>query len=128
VVSLRAIWNTYSCSIGGFESFTDDWVTIDHGGVGRDDYCNNDEEADNCEIDPNMEELLRHVEPEVLIGSAKWLKKFDALKKIARDVATGTAMAGRMLHCTPIPPEYTKVQVVTVLDNHLNDELDIPTG
>jgi hypothetical protein len=44
------------------------------------------------------------------------------------DVATGMAMPGRMLHCTPILPEYTKVQVVSVLDNHLNDELDIPTG
>jgi hypothetical protein len=33
-----------------------------------------------------------------------------------------------MFHCTPIPPEYAKVQVVMVHDNHLNDELDIPTG
>jgi hypothetical protein len=38
------------------------------------------------------------------------------------------AMPGRMLHCTPIPPEYAKVQVVKILKNHLNDELDIPTG
>jgi hypothetical protein len=44
------------------------------------------------------------------------------------DVATRMAMPGRMLHCTPIPPEYAKVQVVMVHDNHLNDELDIPTG
>jgi hypothetical protein len=44
------------------------------------------------------------------------------------DVATGMAMLGRILHCTPIPPEYAKVQVVMVLDNHLNDKLDIPTG
>jgi hypothetical protein len=70
--------------MGGLGSLTDDWVTMDDGDcVGRDDHCNNDVEADNCEIDPNMEELLRHVEPEVLIGSAKGLENFDALKKIA---------------------------------------------
>jgi hypothetical protein len=45
-----------------------------------------------------------------------------------RDVATRMAMTGYMLHCIPIPPEYAKVQVVTLLENHLNDELDIPTG
>jgi hypothetical protein len=70
--------------IGGFESFTGDWVTMDDDGVGG-DHCNNDEKADNCEIDPAMEELLRHVKPEMLIGSAKGLENFDALKKIARD-------------------------------------------
>jgi hypothetical protein len=70
--------------IGGFESFTDDWVRMDDGGVGG-DQCNNDEEADNCEIDPNIEELLCHMEPKVLIGSAKGLENFDALKKIAYD-------------------------------------------
>jgi hypothetical protein len=69
--------------IGGFKSFTCDWVTMDDGGVGG-DHCNNDEEAGNCEI-PDMEELLCHVEPEVLIGSVKGLENFDALKKIARD-------------------------------------------
>jgi hypothetical protein len=56
---------------------------MDDGGVGG-DHCNNDEKADNCEIDHDMEELLRHVEPEVLIGSAKGLENFDALKKITR--------------------------------------------
>jgi hypothetical protein len=70
--------------IGGFESFTDDWVTMDDGGVCG-DHCNNDEKSDNCEIYPDMEELLRHVEPEFSICSAKRLENFDALKKIAHD-------------------------------------------
>jgi hypothetical protein len=43
------------------------------------------------------------------------------------DVATRMAMPSRMLHCTPIPPKYAKIQVVTVIENHLNDELDIHT-
>jgi hypothetical protein len=70
--------------IGGFESFTDDWVTMDDGGV-CEDHCVKDEEADNCEIDPDTEELLRHLEPEVLIGSAKGLENFGALMKISCD-------------------------------------------
>jgi hypothetical protein len=61
--------------IGGFESFTDDWVTMDVGGV-VEDHSNNDKHADNCEIDPDMEELLRHIKSEVLIGSANGLEKF----------------------------------------------------
>jgi hypothetical protein len=61
--------------IGGFESFTDDWVTMDVGGVVK-DHCNNDKYVDNCEIDPDMEELLHHMESEVLIGSAKGLENF----------------------------------------------------
>jgi hypothetical protein len=56
------------------------------------------------------------------------VKPYGRNRNKFREVSTGMAMPGRMLHCTPILPEYTKVQVVSVLDNHLNDELDIPTG
>jgi hypothetical protein len=40
------------------------------------DHCNNDKHVDNCEIDPDKEELLGHMEPEVLIDSAKGLENF----------------------------------------------------
>jgi hypothetical protein len=60
--------------IGGLESFTDDWVTVDEGGVGG-VHCNTDEETNNCEIDLDMEELLRHVEPEVN-WQCKGVRKF----------------------------------------------------
>ena len=36
-------------------------------------------------VDPDMEEMLRHMEPGVLIGSAKRLENFEAQQKIARD-------------------------------------------
>ena len=48
--------------VGGFKNFTDDWKTMDDGGVGG-DYRNNVEQADNYEINLDMEELLRHMEP-----------------------------------------------------------------
>jgi hypothetical protein len=32
-----------------------------------------------------LEEMLRHIEPEVLLGSAKGLENFETLKKAAKD-------------------------------------------
>ena len=52
--------------------------------VGRGDWGSNDQVEDNV-VDPDMEEMLRHVEPKVLIGSAKGLENYESLKKIARD-------------------------------------------
>jgi hypothetical protein len=37
------------------------------------------------ECDVDMEEMLRHIEPEVLLGSAKGLENFETLKKAAMD-------------------------------------------
>jgi hypothetical protein len=38
---------------------------------------------EECDVD--MEEMLRHIEPEVLLGSAKRLENFETLKKAAKD-------------------------------------------
>jgi hypothetical protein len=38
---------------------------------------------EECDVD--MEEMLRHIEPEVLLGSAKGLENFETLKKAAKD-------------------------------------------
>jgi hypothetical protein len=38
---------------------------------------------EECDVD--MEEMLRHIESEVLLGSAKWLENFETLKKVAKD-------------------------------------------
>jgi hypothetical protein len=49
----------------------------------------NDDQTDaphvdeECDID--MEEMLRHIEPEVLLGSAKVLENFETLKKAVKD-------------------------------------------
>jgi hypothetical protein len=37
------------------------------------------------EYDVDMEEMLRDIEPEVLLGSAKGLENFDTLKKVAKN-------------------------------------------
>jgi hypothetical protein len=58
----------------------------------------------------------------------KLVEPFGRNRNKVHEVATGMAMPGRLFHCTPIPPEYAKVQMVTVHDNNLNVELDIPTG
>jgi hypothetical protein len=38
---------------------------------------------EECDVD--MEEMLCHIEPEVLLGSAKGLENFETLKKAAKD-------------------------------------------
>jgi hypothetical protein len=38
---------------------------------------------EECDVD--MEEMLRHIEPEVLLGRAKGLENFETLKKAAKD-------------------------------------------
>jgi hypothetical protein len=38
---------------------------------------------EECDVD--MEEMLRHIEPEVLLGSAKGLENFETLKKASKD-------------------------------------------
>jgi hypothetical protein len=38
---------------------------------------------EECDVD--MEEMLRHIEPEVLLGSAKGLENFETLKKAAKN-------------------------------------------
>ena len=52
----------------------------DHAGVNDDLRAQEEEEHD---ID--MEEMLRHIEPKVLLGSAKGLERFVTLKKAAKD-------------------------------------------
>ena len=52
----------------------------DHVGVNDDLRAQEEEEHD---ID--MEEMLRHIEPEVLLGSAKGLERFETLKKATKD-------------------------------------------
>jgi len=52
----------------------------DHAGVNDDLRAHEEEEHD---ID--MEEMLRHIELEVLLGSAKGLERFETLKKAAKD-------------------------------------------
>ena len=52
----------------------------DHTSVNDDLRAQEDEEHD---ID--MEKMLRHIEPEVLLGSAKGLERFETLKKVAKD-------------------------------------------
>ena len=51
-----------------------------HAGVNDDLRAQEEEEHD---ID--MEEMLRHIELEVLLGSAKGLERFETLKKAAND-------------------------------------------
>jgi hypothetical protein len=49
----------------------------------------NDDQTDAPQVDEeydvDMEEMLHHIEPEVLLGSAKGLENFETLKKAAKD-------------------------------------------
>jgi hypothetical protein len=52
---------------------------------------------EECDVD--MEEMLRHIEPEVFLGSAKGLKHFETLKKAAKDrMYEGCRKEWTMLH------------------------------
>jgi hypothetical protein len=61
--------------------------------VGDEDADENDhvmmDDAFDCrdqnECDVDMEEMLRHIKPEVLLGSAKGLENFETLKKAVKD-------------------------------------------
>uniref|UniRef100_K3YNX8 Uncharacterized protein n=1 Tax=Setaria italica TaxID=4555 RepID=K3YNX8_SETIT len=60
-----------------------------------DDYDRGDQNGDQTdacvephvdeEHDVDTEDMLRHIEPEVLLGSAKGLENFETLKKAAKD-------------------------------------------
>jgi hypothetical protein len=49
----------------------------------NDDQTNAPRVDEECDVD--MEEMLHHIEPEVLLGSAKVLENFETLKKAAKD-------------------------------------------
>jgi hypothetical protein len=38
---------------------------------------------EECDVD--MEEMLRHIEPKMLLGSAKGLENYQSLKKAAKE-------------------------------------------
>uniref|UniRef100_K3ZE30 Transposase-associated domain-containing protein n=1 Tax=Setaria italica TaxID=4555 RepID=K3ZE30_SETIT len=75
--------------VGGDEVNDNDHVMMD------DDYDRGDQNGDQTyvrvepqvdeECDVDMEDMLHHFEPEVLIGSAKGLENFEMLKKVAKD-------------------------------------------
>jgi hypothetical protein len=49
----------------------------------NDDQTDAPQVDEECDVD--MEEMSRHIEPEVLLGSAKGLENFETLKKAAKD-------------------------------------------
>ena len=49
----------------------------------NDDQTDAPQVDEECDVD--MEEMLRHIELEVLLGSAKGLENFETLKKAAKD-------------------------------------------
>jgi hypothetical protein len=49
----------------------------------NDDQTDAPQVDEECDVD--MEEMLRHIEPKVLLGSAKGLENFETLKKAAKD-------------------------------------------
>jgi hypothetical protein len=63
----------------------------------NDDQTNAPHVDEECDVD--MEEMLRHIEPEVFLGSAKGLKNFETLKKAAKDrMYEGCRKEWTMLH------------------------------
>uniref|UniRef100_K3ZEA0 Transposase-associated domain-containing protein n=1 Tax=Setaria italica TaxID=4555 RepID=K3ZEA0_SETIT len=75
--------------VGGDDANKNDHDMMD------DDYDHGDQNGDQtharlepqvdekCDVD--MEDMLHHIESKVLLGSAKWLEKFETLKKVAKD-------------------------------------------
>jgi hypothetical protein len=68
--------------VGDEDTCENDHVMMDDA-FGFDDQTNAPQVDKECDVD--MEEMLRHFEPEVLLGSAKGLENFETLKKAAKD-------------------------------------------
>uniref|UniRef100_K3XSV5 Transposase-associated domain-containing protein n=1 Tax=Setaria italica TaxID=4555 RepID=K3XSV5_SETIT len=82
--------NTGCDEVGGDDANDDgDHVMMD------DDYNRGDQNGDQTDVrgepqvdeerDVDMEDMLRHIEPKLLLGSAKGLENFETLKKAAKD-------------------------------------------
>uniref|UniRef100_K3YCM2 Uncharacterized protein n=1 Tax=Setaria italica TaxID=4555 RepID=K3YCM2_SETIT len=81
--------NTGCDEVGGDDANDNDHVMMD------DDYDCGDQNGDqrDVHVEPqvdeerhvDMEDMLRHIEPEVLLGSAKVLENFETLKKVVKD-------------------------------------------
>jgi len=81
--------NTGCDEVGGDDANDNDHVMMD------DDYDCGDQNGDQTDVrvepqvdekrDADMEDMLRHIEPEVLLGTAKGLENFETLKKAAKD-------------------------------------------
>ena len=72
--------------VGGEDADENDHVMMDDAfdcGDQNGDQTDAPQVDEECDVD--MEEILRHIEPEVLLGSAKGLVNFETLKKAAKD-------------------------------------------
>jgi hypothetical protein len=72
--------------VGAEDADENDHVMMDNA-FGCEDQ--NDDQTDGPHVDEecdvDMKEMLRHIEPEVLLGSAKGLENFETLKKAVKD-------------------------------------------
>uniref|UniRef100_K3YLX6 Transposase-associated domain-containing protein n=1 Tax=Setaria italica TaxID=4555 RepID=K3YLX6_SETIT len=81
--------DTSSDEVGGDDANENDHVMM------NDDYDHGDQNSDQTdarvepqvdeERDVDMKDMLCHIEPEVLLGSAKGLENFETIKKVAKD-------------------------------------------
>jgi nitrate reductase alpha subunit len=68
--------------VGDEDADENDHVMMDDA-FGCEDQTDAPQVDEECDVD--MEEMLRHIEPEVLQGSAKGLENYETLKKAAKD-------------------------------------------
>jgi hypothetical protein len=102
----RGTFNNADTDTGCDEVGGDDANENDHVMM-HDDYDHGDQNGDQTdtpqvdeERDVDMEDMLRHIEPEVLLRSAKSLENFETLKKAAKDrVYEGCGRSGQC--CIP---------------------------
>uniref|UniRef100_K3XRD4 Transposase-associated domain-containing protein n=1 Tax=Setaria italica TaxID=4555 RepID=K3XRD4_SETIT len=84
----------FDCN-NNIRGFVDGYTIWSHPGEARDDdYDSGDQNGDQTdarvelqvdeERDVDMEDMLRHIEPKVLLGSAKGSENFETLKKVAK--------------------------------------------
>jgi hypothetical protein len=72
--------------VGDEDADENDHVMMDDAfgsGNQNDDQIDAPQVDEECDVD--MEEMLRHIEPEVLLGSAKGLENFETIQKAAKD-------------------------------------------
>uniref|UniRef100_K3YLB6 Transposase-associated domain-containing protein n=1 Tax=Setaria italica TaxID=4555 RepID=K3YLB6_SETIT len=108
--------------VGGDDANDNDHVMMD------DDYDCGDQNGDQTDMrvepqvdeerDVDMEDMLRHIEPKVLLGSAKGLENFETLKKAAKDRILTWCQKNTYQAKKIINPLKIRVQRIYACKNH----------